>query len=283
MGKACAVACWRRGVGGPWRLRGVGGPSSDSCRPPPAGARAQVRRSGGCTCAWPEFCDSQKYALPPTRMAVVLQQQGQQPAAAGAGGGSLAGTAGPGGEWVDPELVANLTGAAAAATAAAAVPAARGGGGQRAGAGAPEAAPGGGGGGAGATHQQAAGGACDGPGPSSGSAQASASGGQGCAGAGAAAGQPGAQGAPQEQSAAEAAARKLEALHVHQVYDAIATHFSSTRFAVWPKVGRRGREGGRLCGGWWMFCGTRCRLGAQRRPADWAAVAVASGMDSCLP
>ncbi len=34
----------------------------------------------------------------------------------------------------------------------------------------------------------------------------------------------------------EAAAEQLEAQHVHQVYDAIASHFSATRFAVWPKV-----------------------------------------------
>ena len=27
----------------------------------------------------------------------------------------------------------------------------------------------------------------------------------------------------------------LEDAHVHQVYDAIAPHFSSTRFAIWPK------------------------------------------------
>jgi hypothetical protein len=36
---------------------------------------------------------------------------------------------------------------------------------------------------------------------------------------------------------------------VHRVYDAIAPHFSATRFAIWPKVcptgGRDGREGGR--------------------------------------
>jgi alkylated DNA repair protein alkB family protein 8 len=36
---------------------------------------------------------------------------------------------------------------------------------------------------------------------------------------------------------ADAAAAAMEALHVHQVYDAIAVHFSATRFAVWPKVG----------------------------------------------
>lgn len=36
--------------------------------------------------------------------------------------------------------------------------------------------------------------------------------------------------------AADAAAAQLEQLYVHQVYDAIASHFSATRFAVWPKV-----------------------------------------------
>ncbi|KAK9805819.1 hypothetical protein WJX73_003535 [Symbiochloris irregularis] len=35
---------------------------------------------------------------------------------------------------------------------------------------------------------------------------------------------------------ARAGAACLEVAYVHQVYDAIAPHFSSTRFAVWPKV-----------------------------------------------
>jgi predicted HD phosphohydrolase len=40
-----------------------------------------------------------------------------------------------------------------------------------------------------------------------------------------------------DAAALELAARRLEALHVHSVYDAIAPHFSATRFAIWPKVG----------------------------------------------
>ena len=34
----------------------------------------------------------------------------------------------------------------------------------------------------------------------------------------------------------EAASRAFEEGHVHEVYEAIAGHFSSTRFAVWPKA-----------------------------------------------
>lgn len=34
----------------------------------------------------------------------------------------------------------------------------------------------------------------------------------------------------------EAVAREMERLHVHDVYDTIAPHFSATRFAVWPKA-----------------------------------------------
>jgi len=40
----------------------------------------------------------------------------------------------------------------------------------------------------------------------------------------------------EEDAAAEAAAKAMEGVHVHAVYDSIAGHFSSTRFAVWPKV-----------------------------------------------
>ena len=36
---------------------------------------------------------------------------------------------------------------------------------------------------------------------------------------------------------ANAAAEDLENRHVHAVYDVIASHFSATRYAVWPKVG----------------------------------------------
>lgn len=34
----------------------------------------------------------------------------------------------------------------------------------------------------------------------------------------------------------EADALRLEAAHVHSVYEAIAAHFSATRFAIWPKA-----------------------------------------------
>lgn len=34
----------------------------------------------------------------------------------------------------------------------------------------------------------------------------------------------------------EAEALRLEAAHVHSVYEAIAAHFSATRFAIWPKA-----------------------------------------------
>ncbi|KAF6253259.1 hypothetical protein COO60DRAFT_433924 [Scenedesmus sp. NREL 46B-D3] len=37
-------------------------------------------------------------------------------------------------------------------------------------------------------------------------------------------------------AAVDAAAAAMERLHVQEVYDAIAVHFSATRFAVWPKV-----------------------------------------------
>lgn len=30
--------------------------------------------------------------------------------------------------------------------------------------------------------------------------------------------------------------KKMEEDHVHAVYEVIASHFSDTRFAVWPKV-----------------------------------------------
>lgn len=34
----------------------------------------------------------------------------------------------------------------------------------------------------------------------------------------------------------DATLRSLEEKYVHNVYDAIAPHFHSTRFAIWPKV-----------------------------------------------
>ncbi|MEW5315958.1 MAG: hypothetical protein WDW38_007352 [Sanguina aurantia] len=40
----------------------------------------------------------------------------------------------------------------------------------------------------------------------------------------------------QQQQRADRSAAELEAEHVHKVYDAIAPHFSSTRFAIWPRV-----------------------------------------------
>lgn len=43
-------------------------------------------------------------------------------------------------------------------------------------------------------------------------------------------------GSSSNQEDADALAAAMEAVHVVQVYDAIAGHFSSTRFAVWPKV-----------------------------------------------
>ncbi|GIL80789.1 hypothetical protein Vretifemale_9845, partial [Volvox reticuliferus] len=39
-----------------------------------------------------------------------------------------------------------------------------------------------------------------------------------------------------EEEEEEARLAALEAEHVHKVYDAIAPHFSATRFAIWPKV-----------------------------------------------
>ena len=46
---------------------------------------------------------------------------------------------------------------------------------------------------------------------------------------------------PEEASGveSEAAAEQMESTYVHQVYDAIAPHFSATRFAIWPKVSER--------------------------------------------
>eukprot|EP00892_Ulva_mutabilis_P010783 jgi/Ulvmu1/8077/UM004_0314.1 len=41
-----------------------------------------------------------------------------------------------------------------------------------------------------------------------------------------------------EEGAEDAQLRQLEAEHVHRVYDAIAPHFSATRFAIWPAVRR---------------------------------------------
>ena len=35
---------------------------------------------------------------------------------------------------------------------------------------------------------------------------------------------------------AECTAADMEGRHVHAVYEVIAAHFSSTRFAIWPKV-----------------------------------------------
>jgi hypothetical protein len=61
----------------------------------------------------------------------------------------------------------------------------------------------------------------------------------------------------EEEGHSEAAAAALEAAYVHQVYDAIAPHFSATRFAIWPKVGALGAGGGvggqqRLLGLAWL-------------------------------
>lgn len=39
------------------------------------------------------------------------------------------------------------------------------------------------------------------------------------------------------QEAGQAELQRLEQEFVHNVYDAIAPHFSATRFAIWPKVG----------------------------------------------
>jgi len=43
---------------------------------------------------------------------------------------------------------------------------------------------------------------------------------------------------PQPPAAADSdqLSEQLESAYVHQVYDAIAPHFSATRFAIWPKV-----------------------------------------------
>lgn len=41
----------------------------------------------------------------------------------------------------------------------------------------------------------------------------------------------------QTRDGSNEAAAAMEGRHVHAVYDVIASHFSATRFAVWPKVG----------------------------------------------
>lgn len=45
-----------------------------------------------------------------------------------------------------------------------------------------------------------------------------------------------------EDSSRDAQLEAWEARHVHSVYDVIASHFSATRFAVWPKVSRSSSE-----------------------------------------
>jgi hypothetical protein len=50
-------------------------------------------------------------------------------------------------------------------------------------------------------------------------------------------GQPGSEDAEQAATReVDCAQEQLEARYVHSVYDIIATHFSATRFAIWPKA-----------------------------------------------
>ena len=48
--------------------------------------------------------------------------------------------------------------------------------------------------------------------------------------------EPSSAAAQRDAPCAERTAADMEGRHVHAVYEVIATHFSSTRFAVWPKV-----------------------------------------------
>jgi hypothetical protein len=164
-------------------------------------------RGYACTCHFPEYCDSQKGALPPTRLAQLQQQQQQ-------GGGEAADI------LHERECGAGNGRSSSSADAGDSV------------------------------------GSCRGGGPTIGLQSCSKGTGmqqsssssktdEGASGTAAAA-------SPQEPVAGvsaqhlvagdgvdsdpEAAAEQMEAAFVHQVYDAIAPHFSATRFAIWPKV-----------------------------------------------
>ena len=133
-------------------------------------------RGRPCDCSWPEFCDSQRGALPPTRLAA-LAQQATGPSAAAAQFDAAEDRSGDG---------CRPTGAHRDQAAVTPV------------------------------HQQEAG-------PEREVHQREAAELE--------------QAREKEPSQREAHLQRLEEQYVHNVYNAIAPHFSSTRFAVWPKVG----------------------------------------------
>jgi len=214
-----------------------------------AGARAQVRE-GPCACAWPDACDSQGGGMPPTRRALEL--------AAAAAAAAAAPSSDEGSALDEPDAGAGVGAAAAAcadqcaaapAVAAALLPARARSGSASAcphsaapvGAlpgdhGDPEALAGDGVAGPGAAADRAAdAGRGRGAAASAGAgAPAARTGRAVCADNRAAADAGARPESPGERGEAEAAA--LEAAHVHAVYEAIAAHFSDTRFAVWPKA-----------------------------------------------
>jgi hypothetical protein len=189
---------------------------------PPAAALNHCRaallpqvRGFPCDCAFPQYCDSQQGALPPTRMAA---SGGSLPAAVGTPAPTTAATAATAGS-AGPAGPAEAVGEGAAATAEAAAAASR----HTSGCAARPSA-----------HEESrpatdgaeaacAGAAAGGP---DGAADAAAAAGVGrgalgeeiCLSAG-----------PPAGPAAEEALSLLELEHVHKVYDAIAHHFSATR------------------------------------------------------
>jgi hypothetical protein len=127
-----------------------------------------------CCCRWPEYCDSQQGALPPTRLQQLREQERSRQL-------ELAGAAeGPPREHQQEQQQQNGDPSRGAA---------------------PPPPP-------------AAGSATNRPGPP-----------------------PPEAAHPPPPEAAEQLAERLESTYVHSVYDAIAPHFSATRFAIWPKVG----------------------------------------------
>ncbi|KAG2425074.1 hypothetical protein HXX76_013983 [Chlamydomonas incerta] len=177
-------------------------------------------RGFACDCAYPEFCDSQEGVLPPTRISLLRQPQpqpqpqSQQSEEEGVGGVAVAG--GP-----TAASVANGGGGSGGGAQAGAAPSI-------------------------STSREASGAAANGgaaQGAAAGAGAGTSRGGSGedqqgsPAGAGGGAGGAGgANGDEEGEEEEESRLAALEAEYVHKVYDAIAPHFSSTRFAIWPRV-----------------------------------------------
>ena len=233
--------------------------------------RIQVR-GFPCTCAWPALCDSQGGGLPPTRMQQVAAEGGVpisgpeaglilaalKKARSGDGGAAAPAAAAleeertgaaSGGDGASPCRCEGAAGADSKGSGRAGAQSSR-----ADGEAAAPAASGGGEGGRAMSRSSCMQGAA--PGARNAQTtpdQAASTSGGGAAGPPGDAAQrmreaqlreerrgsgqaTGASGRGSDSSRRDAELEAWEAQHVHGVYDVIASHFSATRFAVWPKV-----------------------------------------------